>query len=55
MNTEVKEKAKEKIKKESVRRKKTVRKHNNSLEAIFGMLEGKIFCDDAVFNLGVKA
>ena len=53
--SEVLEKSvKEKVKKEVVKRKKT-KTYNNSLEAIFGMLKGKIFCDDAIFNLGVKA
>ena len=34
-----------------VRRKKSVKEYNNSLEAIFGCFKGKIFCDDAIFNL----
>ena len=49
METEVKPKAKR------VRRKKQVKEYNNSLEAIMGLLEGKIFGDDAIFNLGVKS
>ena len=38
-----------------VKKKKTVKEYNNSLAAIYGMLKGKIFCDDAIFNLGVKS
>ena len=34
------------------KKEKSVKEYNNSLEAIFGMLKGKIFCDDAIFNLG---
>ncbi|MCL2131088.1 MAG: hypothetical protein FWH36_01330 [Lentimicrobiaceae bacterium] len=48
MSTEIKEKVKK------VEGKKAVKELNNSLAAIFGMLKGKIFCDDAVFNLGVR-
>ena len=35
--------------------KKIVKEYNNSLAAIFGMLKGKIFCDDVIFNLDLKA
>jgi len=38
----------------TIRRKKVAEKPNNSLAAIFGMLKGKIFYDDAIFNLGVR-
>ena len=44
MKEEVKAKAK------SVKRKKAIKKPNNSLAAIFGMLKGKIFYDEDIFN-----
>ena len=55
MSTIVEAKVKEKIKKETIKKRKAARKPNNSLDAIFGMLKGKIHCDDAIFNLEVKA
>ena len=54
MSTVVETKVKEKIKKEAGKRKKPVKKMHK-LDELFGMLKGKIHCDDAVFNLGVKA
>ena len=54
MSVSVKEKATEKIKKESVKRKKPVLK-KYKLKDFLGCFKGEIFYDDAVFNLGVKA
>jgi len=52
--SEVLEKSvKEKAKKEVVRDKKPVRKKYRLID-FFGCLQGQIFGDDAVFNLGVK-
>ena len=53
--SEVLEKSvKEKAVKETVKRKKQVIKRHR-LDELFGLLKGKIFYDDAIFNLGVKA
>ena len=43
-----------KPKEKKTKKKKAVKELNNSLEGLFGLLKGKIFCDDAIFNLGVK-
>ena len=54
MSTEVMEKPKAK----RVRRKKSVREYNNSLAAFIENVKEMgwtISCDDAIFNLGVKA
>jgi hypothetical protein len=40
----------EKVKKEVVKKRKSIKKPNNSLAAIFGMLKGKIFYDEEIFN-----
>ena len=41
-------------KKEAIKRKKSIKK-THKLDELFGMLKGKIFYDDAIFNLGVKS
>jgi len=43
MSTEIKEK--------KVIKRATIKKRRKN---IFGMLKGKIFCDDAIFNLEMK-
>ena len=53
MSAVVEENVKEKVKKETVKRKKTVKKPNNSLAAIYGLLKGKIFYDDDVFGFAI--
>ena len=40
----------DKPKAKKVKKKKAVKEYNNSLEAIFGMLKGKIFYDEDIFN-----
>ena len=50
MSTEVVEKPKtERVKKKTVVRKKY------KLIDLYGCFKGKIFCDDAIFNLGVNS
>jgi len=50
MSTEVKEKEKEK----TVSKRKTARKVYH-LKDFFGCFKGKIFYDDAIFNLGIRS
>ena len=50
MSAEVVEKPKAK----RVKRKKSDRKLYH-LKDFYGCFKGKIFCDDAIFNLGVRA
>jgi hypothetical protein len=47
-------KSDEKEKTEKKKNGKQTRK-GSRIDLLYGMLKGKIFCDDAVFNLGVKA
>jgi len=47
MSTEIKEKDRKETYKRKVKRR-------SRLDLLFGCFKGQIFCDDAVFNLGVR-
>ena len=44
----------EKTKEKTVKRKREVRKKYKLID-VFGCLKGKIFYDDAIFNLGINS